>query len=149
MPGWLSDLLSNATAAALSGVVVGAVLSYVVGAAVATRTRRDTHRAAVRAVLYELTENLPKVDEPNAPGVLTTAAFDGLVIPLYTDLPDKVAHYVSLAYAMLHVTGPRIRELPGPNQQQVRQTVHDAHSQLRAYAEKQLRLSFNPPADAG
>lgn len=57
----MADLFSNPTISALVGVVVGGLISYVAGVGLARRQRRDTHRAAVRAVVYELTENLPKV----------------------------------------------------------------------------------------
>ncbi len=145
MPGWLSDLLSNATFTAFGGVIVGAVLSYFAGAGIARRTRRTAHRAAVRAVLYELTENVPKVEEPSARGVLTTAAYDSLVVPLYTDLPDDVAHFVAIAYALLHVIGPGIAHLQPETVQRVQKAVTDAEAKLRTYAEKKFRMKFDAP----
>jgi hypothetical protein len=145
MPSWLSGLLSNATFAALAGFIVGGVVSYIAGAGIARRDRRHTHRAAVRAVVYELTENIPKVDNPVAPGQLSTSTFDALVVPLYTDLPDAIAHHVSLAYALLHISGPSIAAMPPGNQGQVRDAVHAAQEGLRKYAKEKLKMNFDPP----
>lgn len=128
--------------------MVGAALSYFVGNAQARRQRRESHRAAVRAVLYELSENVPQVVEITAPGQLTTAAYDALLIPLYTDLPDDVAHHVSFAYALLHVTGSGFRNLRAEQQRIVRDEVQAAQQALRAYAERTFHMSFNPPGHA-
>jgi hypothetical protein len=129
----------------LAGVVVGGLLSYWVGAGIAGRQRRDSHRAAVRAVVYELTENIPKVRNPPAPGQLTTATYDSLVVPLYTDLPDQVAQQISLAYAMLHGAGKSIAAL-GPGQQTlIRDAVVAAQTSLTAYAQTTFRMRFPHP----
>lgn len=138
-------LLSNPTFTALLGVILGAFGSFLVTAWLVVKQRRDAHRAAVRAVVYELTENLPKADNPAAPGELSTRTFDGLVIPLYTDLPDRVAHHVSFAYALLHATGPSVATLPAPSQAIIRDQLHTAQGTLREYAELKLGLNFDPP----
>jgi len=139
------ELFSNPTISALVGVVVGGLISYVAGVGLARRQRRDTHRAAVRAVVYELTENLPKVMNPgSAPGRLSTSTYDGLLVPLYTDLPDAVSNQVSLAYAMLHVVGPTVAPLATGRMRQVQTAVQDAQAALRAYAEKKLKITFLP-----
>jgi len=147
VPAWVLVLLNNPTFAALAGavvgVVVGAVFSYLVAIRLARRTRRDTHRAAVRAVVYELTENLVKVEEPKARGRLTTAAYDSLVVPLYTDLPGDVAHSVAIAYSLLHVIGPGIGEVQAATAQLAQRAVHDAESKLQTYAEKTFRMKFD------
>jgi hypothetical protein len=140
------DVFSNPTFSALVGVVVGGLISYVAGVGLARRQRRDTHRAAVRAVVYELTENLPKVMNPGAMGSrVSTSTYDGLLVPLYTDLPDTVSNQVSLAYAMLHVNPVLNFALMPIAQKQLMQTaVTDAQKMLRAYAEKKLKITFVP-----
>jgi hypothetical protein len=142
----VSDLFSNATFSALVGVVIGGALSYVAATELARRQRRASHKAAVRAVLYELSENLPKVIEITAAGQLTTSAYDALLIPLYTDLPGDVAHHVSLAYAMLHVTGSGFKDLRAQEQEIVRDELQAAQQALKTYAERKFQMTFNPPA---
>jgi len=152
LPAWVLVLLNNPTFAALAGavvgVVVGAAFSYLVAIRLARRTRRDTHRAAVRAVLYELTENVPKVEEPSFRGVLTTAAYDSLVVPLYTDLPDDVAHFVAIAYGLLHVIGPGIALVQPETVHLLQTAVTNAESKLRTYAEKNFRMKFDLTTNA-
>ena len=139
------DLLNNPTFSAFLGVVIGAGLSYIAGSFLARKQRRDSHRAAVRAIAYELSENLPKVQNPKAPGQLTTAAYDALLIPLYTDLPDDVAHHVSLAYALIHVTGPSVKALSADQHKIIRAEVEAAQGTIVNYAERAFHMSFNPP----
>lgn len=142
----MTGLFDNPTFTALAGVVVGAVLSYVAGSRLVRKQRRDSHRAAVRAVLYELSENLPKVIEITAPGQLTTATYDALLVPLYTDLPDNVAHHVSFAYALLHVTGSGFKDLQPKQQKIIRDELQAAQQAMKRYAESAFRMKFDPPS---
>jgi hypothetical protein len=142
VPSWLSALLGNPTLTALAGVIVGAVGSYIAGAAVARTQRMKAHKAAVRAVLHELTQNATKLSNPAAPGLLSSTTYDGLLVPLYGDLPDVVAHNVSLAYGLLHMTGPDAAILNAQQQAIIRREVPAAQRILGDYAERSLGVRF-------
>lgn len=127
--------------------MVGGAIAYISASKVSSSQRRDTHKAAVRAIVCELTENLPKVDNASAPGRLTTAAYDALVVPLYTDLPDNIAHHVSFAYALLHIAGDSVAGLPSTNREIIRTQLHrcsrSAAGLRRKHLPDELRAAGN------
>lgn len=152
----MTNVFSNPTISALIGAVVGGVIGFLSGLGsgmlVNRRQRRDTHRSAVRAVLYELSENIPKVIDPISRSGLSTRTYDDLIVPLFTDLPDDIAQRVAKAYAMLHATGPGMAMLVPERQQTVQDAVIAAQVALRTYSENTLRIwglpTVRPDLDA-
>ncbi len=125
------------------GGALGAVLLGRIDNAREERRRASAHRAAVRAVLYELSQNLVVALHPTFTGSGSTAAYDSLAVQLYSDLPDEVAAHVSEAYAMIHATGLTARSMtyakPG---------ILEGQEALREYSTKTLKLRFMPPESA-
>ena len=111
---------------------------------------RSTHRSAVRAVFLEMANNMAVLDvslrgtSVTAKATIDTSAYDGLLVPLYSRLPPRVASSVAIAYGLLHA----FKTLPVAVATERRETILAATNALREYATKHLKLSF-PPTDSG
>jgi hypothetical protein len=62
-------------------------------------------------------------------------------LPLFSELPAAVASEVSQAYALIHLAGPRGRDLVPAAPQ-----IQAAQAALRTYGTDVLHLEFPPPA---
>jgi len=122
------------------GGAVGAVLLGHIENARENARAVTTHKAAVRAVLYELSENLVVARHPTFTGSGSTAVCDSLALALYGDLPDDVAANVSEAYAMIHAVGLTARSL-----KYAEKGIEQGQTALRNYAIQKLQLKFIPP----
>jgi hypothetical protein len=145
MPGWLSGALQNQTVTALIGVALGAVLGFFGSVSLlAVESRRD-HRAAVRAILVELSNNWATLETARRGGLaadhvaLDTSAYDSLLLQLYTRLPNKVAVPVAVAYGRLHMFRGKPILLATENPDQ----IYVGATALWTYAAS-LGLEFDP-----
>jgi hypothetical protein len=125
--------------AILGGLGGSVVLGRIENAREEAREKRD-HKAAVRAVLFELAANLAMIEGAaisRENWSLTTIAHDTLLLPFYGRLPDDLAMKVSLVYGMTHSTpsGPGQLVTALPN-------IRATQLSLRQYAVVELRLRF-------
>ena len=137
---FLITLLSNPAFTAVLGAAIGGAIAYVSASRLATKQRRDTHKAAVRAVFYELGEVLTLAENPHPPRTPSSATYDALALPLYTDLPDQVGSNLAYAYALIHLLGNDANALP-----HILAELQAARDSLRDYGTDKLGLVFREP----
>ncbi len=99
------------------------------------------HRAAVRAVVLELINNLAVLhvvkNAPTRPA-LATLAYDSGILPLYARLPEGVAQIVSAGYGLARVWNAEPRAKP----ETAEDSLRPALEAIRGYAQRDLKLTF-------
>ncbi len=122
---------------AIAGGVLGSVLIGRMDNARERSRAHTQHRAAVRAVVFELSQNSAVAD--GGKGSASTTAYDSLLLPLFSELPAATASHVSMAYALIHVIGIQgsaLNVAAGP--------IGRGQAMLRKYAVEVLGLEFPP-----
>ena len=127
---------------------MGAILGLVASSWQSWMQDKRNHRAAVHAVVLEMTTNIKVLDLTLRGSMVTahakvdTTAYDALLLPLYSKLPADLASSVADAYSWLHA----FKDFAIGAATEARPTVVSSRDQLRSYATRRLKLTFSEKA---